>query len=71
MNIAVTQMLNRYQCKNETDYVNALREIMQEIALQGLWRGKFFEHAAFYGGTAFAHSFTGWTAAVMIWTFHC
>jgi predicted nucleotidyltransferase component of viral defense system len=52
MNIAVTQMLDRYQCKNEADYVNALREIMQEIALQGLWRGKFFEHAAFYGGTA-------------------
>jgi len=52
MNIAVTQMLERYQCNNEADYVNALREIMQEIALQGLWRGKFFEHAAFYGGTA-------------------
>src|SRR5690606_7713669 len=29
-----------------------LREILQEIALVGLWRGKFFEHAAFYGGTA-------------------
>lgn len=27
----------------------ALREIIQEIALLGLWRGKFFEHAAFYG----------------------
>lgn len=52
MNIAIMQMLDRYQCKNEADYVNALREIMQEIALQGLWRGKFFEHAAFYGGTA-------------------
>ncbi|VAW76979.1 FIG00678143: hypothetical protein, partial [hydrothermal vent metagenome] len=25
---------------------------MQEIALLGLWRGKFFEKAAFYGGTA-------------------
>ena len=30
----------------------ALREIMQEIALLGLWRSKFFEKAAFYGGTA-------------------
>jgi hypothetical protein len=29
-----------------------LREIIQEIALLGLWRAKFFEHAAFYGGTA-------------------
>jgi predicted nucleotidyltransferase component of viral defense system len=25
---------------------------MQEIALLGLWRSKFFENAAFYGGTA-------------------
>jgi predicted nucleotidyltransferase component of viral defense system len=32
--------------------VRALREIMQEIALLGLWRSKFFENAAFYGGTA-------------------
>lgn len=30
----------------------ALREVLQEITLVGLWRGKFFEHAAFYGGTA-------------------
>ncbi len=30
----------------------ALREIMQEIALAGLWRSGFFEGAAFYGGTA-------------------
>ena len=30
----------------------ALREILQEIALLGLWRSKFFEKAAFYGGTA-------------------
>jgi predicted nucleotidyltransferase component of viral defense system len=25
---------------------------MQETALLGMWRGKFFEHGAFYGGTA-------------------
>jgi predicted nucleotidyltransferase component of viral defense system len=30
----------------------ALREIVQELALLGLWRSRFFEHAAFYGGTA-------------------
>jgi hypothetical protein len=29
-----------------------MREILQEVALLGLWRSKFFEHAAFYGGTA-------------------
>jgi predicted nucleotidyltransferase component of viral defense system len=45
-------MLERYQCITLQDYENALKEIMQEIALLGLWRSKFFEHAAFYGGTA-------------------
>lgn len=52
MNSAVTSMLGRYQCSTTQDYENALKEIMQELALLGLWRTKFFEHAAFYGGTA-------------------
>src|SRR5699024_1516504 len=30
----------------------ALREIMQQITLAGLFRGGFFKEAAFYGGTA-------------------
>jgi hypothetical protein len=29
-----------------------LREILQEVALLGLWRSNFFDKAAFYGGTA-------------------
>ena len=37
---------------NVNGLVNALREIMQSLALLGLWRAKFFEHAAFYGGTS-------------------
>ncbi|HBH02444.1 MAG TPA: hypothetical protein DDZ42_11085 [Candidatus Rokubacteria bacterium] len=52
MNEAIAQMLNRYECQSVEDHVRALREIMQEIALLGLWRSKFFEKAAFYGGTA-------------------
>src|SRR3990167_737538 len=52
MTPAIRQMLSRYSCKTGQDYVNALKEIIQEIALLGLWRAKFFEHAAFYGGTA-------------------
>ena len=52
MNEAVKLMLARYKCKNLVDHENALAEVIQEIALLGLWRGKFFEHAAFYGGTA-------------------
>jgi predicted nucleotidyltransferase component of viral defense system len=52
MNPAILSMLDRYKCVTLQDYENALKEIMQEIALLGLWRSKFFEHAAFYGGTA-------------------
>lgn len=52
MNQAILSMLARYKCVTLQDYENALKEIMQEIALLGLWRSKFFEHAAFYGGTA-------------------
>ncbi len=52
MNPAVATMLEKYDRRSVDDHVNALREIFQEIALCGLWRGKFFEKAAFYGGTA-------------------
>ena len=41
-----------YGVKNPTETNAALREIMQEIALSGLARAGFFNHAAFYGGTA-------------------
>jgi predicted nucleotidyltransferase component of viral defense system len=45
-------MLAKYEPQSVDDSVRALREIIQEVALLGLWRAKFFEHAAFYGGTA-------------------
>lgn len=52
MHKSIKQMLNKYQCQTTGDSINALREILQEIALLGLWRSKFFEHGAFYGGSA-------------------
>jgi predicted nucleotidyltransferase component of viral defense system len=52
MNPALKDMLEAYRPETPADYQNATREIVQEIALLGLWRGGFFEHAAFYGGTA-------------------
>ena len=52
MNPAIETMLARYSFASNEDKLRALREILQETALLGLWRGKFFEHAAFYGGTA-------------------
>jgi predicted nucleotidyltransferase component of viral defense system len=52
MNEAVRQILATYEIRSVEDSLRALREVMQEIALLGLWRSKFFESAAFYGGTA-------------------
>jgi predicted nucleotidyltransferase component of viral defense system len=52
MESVLKDMITRYQCVTDEDYHNALKEIIQDIALLGLWRIKFFEHAAFYGGTA-------------------
>ena len=52
MNPAIRRMLERYSHDTVEENVAALREILQQLALLGLWRSKFFEHAAFYGGTA-------------------
>jgi hypothetical protein len=52
VNDAVARMLSKYRLESTAAHVRALREILQEIALLGLWRAKFFEEAAFYGGTA-------------------
>lgn len=52
MDDAIKFMLQKYKCHSEQDYINAIKEIFQEIALLGLWRAKFFEKAAFYGGSA-------------------
>jgi len=34
------------------EYDQSLREVIQQFILLALWRGKFFNEAAFYGGTA-------------------
>lgn len=52
MSSIIESMLEKYQCKTQPEYEHAIYETIQEIALLGLWRSKFFEHAAFYGGTA-------------------
>jgi len=51
INQVIIQWLKKYSCKTKDDYRNALQEIIQEIALEGLAKAKFFENAAFYGGT--------------------
>ena len=48
----INQMLSRYELNTVQDHENALKEIIQEVALLGLWRSKFYEKAVFYGGSA-------------------
>ena len=45
------EMLAQYKEEHGTATPNAAHEVMQQIALAGLHRGGFFDHAAFYGGT--------------------
>ena len=45
------QMMSRYPMDTANDRRNATYEVMQQVVLAGLYRGGFFEHAAFYGGT--------------------
>ena len=44
-------MVEQYHPQNEEQKISAQREVMQKVALAGLNRGGFFDHAAFYGGT--------------------
>jgi len=44
------QMLENYEITTVEGAVNGLREVMQEVALAGLYRGGFFDKVAFYGG---------------------
>ncbi|MCH5597990.1 nucleotidyl transferase AbiEii/AbiGii toxin family protein [Niabella ginsengisoli] len=48
----IKEWLSQYKLQNQEQEEAALREVMQEIALAGLYRSGFFEKAAFYGGTA-------------------
>ncbi len=53
MNDAIKMMLKKYgPFRSKKMEQNALAEILQQIVLLGLYRGGFFDYAAFYGGTA-------------------
>lgn len=52
MNSIIDEMLKIYQTETLDEKKNAVKEIIQEVVLCGLARAKFFEKAAFYGGTA-------------------
>jgi hypothetical protein len=44
--------LKRYAMENAMQEEQAVKEMLQELALYALWRGEFFEVAAFQGGTS-------------------
>jgi len=48
---AIRDLINKYRV-SPLKKKDVLREILQQSALLGLARHQFFEHAAFYGGTA-------------------
>jgi hypothetical protein len=48
----IQERLRRYDAANALEEENAVKEILQEIALYALWRGDFFDVALFQGGTS-------------------
>jgi len=48
----IQQMINKYNPKTIEDKKNAIKEVLQEVVLAGLYKTDFFTYAAFYGGTA-------------------
>ena len=52
MQTIIGQMLEQYRADSAGEERNALKEVVQEVALCGLSRAGFFRSAAFYGGTA-------------------
>jgi len=50
--LALVKMLERYDLSSQNSSFDALREILQEIVLLGLYEAGFFKYAVFYGGTA-------------------
>ncbi len=48
----IQEKLDTYNISNQLEEEYAIKEILQDIALYGLWRKGFFEVAAFQGGTS-------------------
>ena len=48
----IQRRLDTYEASNAIEEEQAIKEIIQEVALFGLWKADFFEVAAFQGGTS-------------------
>lgn len=62
------QMLSRYEIHTNDDYSNALHEVMQLIALAGLYRGGFLkmQHFTVVHASVFSMMYNGFRK---IWIF--
>ena len=49
---SVLAMLQSHKSDSLEDIENGLKEVMQELALLGMYRAGFFNHGLFYGGSA-------------------
>ena len=52
MNEMLDLMIEKYHPKTNVQRINVIKQVLQEIALSGLSKSHFFDHAAFYGGTS-------------------
>ena len=52
MDSKLHELVSKYNIVTIENKKNAIKEIIQEIVLVGLYKAKFFDKAAFYGGTA-------------------
>lgn len=59
MHSLISKRLERYAVLTDQQQLQAAKEVMQEIALLGLYRGGFFKQAAFHGGTALRLAYGG------------
>jgi predicted nucleotidyltransferase component of viral defense system len=48
----IQERLTSYHVANQLEEEHAVKEVLQDIALYGLWRSGFFDIAAFQGGTS-------------------
>ena len=48
----IQERLARYGAVNQLEEENGVKEVLQDVALYGLWRSDFFDLAAFQGGTS-------------------
>lgn len=68
MDTLLNDYMKFYEPQTADDYRNALKEIVQEIALYGLSHSDFFKKRLFMVGRR-CGSFTGWIVFLKIWIF--